>query len=323
MVAQPKRMVLIGIDGANMEAMKPLLERDLLPNFARLLQGGTFCENAYAPYPTLTGSNWASIATGAWPGTHGVTDMSYHVTGEPIDYWHSGFTSDAVEAETLWEALARVGKKSIVLKYTGSWPPRHPEITMIDGGGGRPFWGGSILALSHSQLFSSEEFPNGTQVQVGPATEWASLPESKLPPLQFLIEYRPESGRVPEFLQFEGEKPRLGDPVPFWGIIFAGQNAGYDTVALCTQKDWHAALAVLGTGQWSKPLQMDFQIEGESHRGDLSILLDSLDPETGAFALFFPQLYPTDAFTQPAQLGTELVDSLPYTFELRPSLALE
>ena len=120
MTTRPKRTLLIGLDGANYEAMKPLLAKNLLPNLSTLIQEGTLCENAYAPYPTLTGSNWASIATGAWPGTTGVTDMSYHVTGEPLDHWHSSFTSDAVEAETLWEALTRAGGKSIVLKYTGS-----------------------------------------------------------------------------------------------------------------------------------------------------------------------------------------------------------
>ena len=75
MAVHPKRAVLIGLDGANYEAMKPLLRENRLPNLARLLQGGTLFENAYAPYPTLTGSNWGTIATGAWPGTHGVTDM--------------------------------------------------------------------------------------------------------------------------------------------------------------------------------------------------------------------------------------------------------
>ena len=178
MASKAKRAVVIGLDGANFEAMKPLLEKDLLPNLSRLIREGVRCENAFAPYPTLTGSNWASIATGAWPGTHGVTDMSYHVTGEPVDYWHSGFTSDAVEAETLWEALARDGRKSIVLKYTGSWPPRHPGVVMVDGGGGRPFWGGSILELSHSQVFSSSEMPNGNLIRTCPARKWTFLPEA-------------------------------------------------------------------------------------------------------------------------------------------------
>jgi len=103
-----RQAVLIGLDGANYEAIKPLLAEGRLPNLARLLEEGTIFPNALPPFPTLTGSNWATIATGAWPGTHGVTDMSYHVTGEPAEHWHSGFTSDAVEAQTIhWPTTTR------------------------------------------------------------------------------------------------------------------------------------------------------------------------------------------------------------------------
>ena len=303
---RPHRAVLIGLDGANFEGIKPLLADGQLPNIARLLRQGTLCENAYAPYPTLTGSNWATIATGAWPGTHGVTDMSYHVTGEPLDYWHSGFTSNAVEAESLWEALARNGKKSIVLKYPGSWPPRHPDIVMVDGGGGRPFWGGSFLELSHGQLFSTEYRSEANVVQTTRANGWTSLPQSAKPPLECLIEYRPQSGRIPEFLQFDGQSLRVGECVRMWGLVTASGVGGYDTVALCRDKDPGSALAILERGKWQS-IDYTFVVGGNPRRGGARILLDDLDPETGALSLYFSQVYPTDGFTQPAAIGAELV----------------
>ena len=308
MTSRPRRAVLIGLDGANYEAVKPLLARGLLPNLARLLHEGTRCENAYAPYPTLTGSNWASIATGAWPGTHGVTDMSYHVTGEPVDHWHSGFTSDAIEAETLWESLAHCGKKSIVLKYTGSWPPRHRDIVMVDGGGGRPFWGGSILELSHSQLFTTQAMPNASTVQTQRATGWKSLPQSAVPPLEFRIRYRPETGRIPDFLQFDGEPVRAGKPVELWGIIFGSRNAAYDTLAICTDKDMDTVWTQLGLREWSQSLELTVETPGRVQRSGVRIILNRLNPNTGRFSLYFTQLYPTDGFTQPPELGAELVE---------------
>ena len=115
---KPKRALIIGLDGANYESMEPLLRQGLLPNLEGLFNRGTRCENAYPPFPTLTGSNWATIATGAWPGTHGVTHMAYHTIGEPLQYWHSGFTSDAIEAETLWETVTRFGGHAITLKMS-------------------------------------------------------------------------------------------------------------------------------------------------------------------------------------------------------------
>ena len=60
------RAVLIGLDGANYEAIRPLISEGRLPHLQQLISQGTLCKNALAPYPTLTGSNWATIATGAW-----------------------------------------------------------------------------------------------------------------------------------------------------------------------------------------------------------------------------------------------------------------
>ena len=315
MKSKPLKAVLIGLDGANYEAIKPLLKKGLLPNISKLLKTGVLCENAYATYPTLTGSNWASIATGAWPGTHGVTDMSYHVTGEPLDYWHSGFISDAVEAETLWEALAKVDKKSIVLKYPGSWPPRHKDITIIDGGGGRPFWGGSFLEISHSQLFSTESIPNGNVVKVAPAKGWKSLPPSNLEPLEVLIHYIPESGRIPEFLQFKGEPVRLGKPIDYWALIYADSTNGYDTLALCRGKDYSKRFTVLKEGDISDSLEVVFGIQGKKKRGSMLLALEFLHPKTGFFDLYFSQVYPTDEFTQPPELGAELVNKFGAYFD--------
>ncbi|MFH1554756.1 MAG: alkaline phosphatase family protein, partial [Pseudomonadota bacterium] len=196
------------------------------------------------------------------------------------------------------------------LKYPGSWPPRHPDVVMVDGGGGRPFWGGSFLELSHSQMFSTDALPNGHQVRTRPARGWVSMPNSSKPPLECRLEYRPESGRIPEFLQFEAEALRLGEPVELWALILASGNAGYDTAIICSDTDPARAWAALGPGEWSASLQHAFAVQGDLRRGTFRIILERLDPGTGDFALHFTQVYPIEGFTQPAGIGPELVDKL-------------
>ncbi len=306
----PKQVVLIGLDGANLEAIKPLISKGRLPNLKKLIQGGTLCVNALAPYPTLTGSNWASIATGAWPGTHGVTDMSYHVTGEPLNWWHNGFTSNAVEAETIWEAISRAHKKAVVLKYTGSWPPRNKNIVMIDGGGGRPFWGGSYLELSHSQIFSTKEFPNGNLVTLYKAEGWKNLPESRLLPLEAVVDFVPESGRVPEFLRFQAESLRQGKRVRFFVLVTASSGRGYDTVYLCTERDVSSALAVVKTGEWSPSFHVRFEIDGRMARGGMRFKVLELSAKGDVLTIYFSQVYPSDSFSQPPEVGAGLVKRL-------------
>ena len=302
------RIVIIGVDGANYKAIRPLLAQGRLPHLKRLIDEGTLCKNALAPYPTLTGSNWATIATGAWPGTHGATDMSYHVTGEPLDHWHNSFTSDAVEAETIWEAAVRQGKKAIVLKYPGSWPPRDKQIIMVDGGGGRPFWGGSFLEISHSQLFSTEKFPNSHSLNLHPASGWKNLPVNERSSLEAEFSLVGESGNVPSSLQFGKGQLYHTEPIKLHLLVSTSSGNGFDTVYLCRSKNIRDALCTLREGDWSKSMVWDFRKDGKTVRGGVRIKLQKLDPETGDVVLFFPQIYPVDSFTQPSDLGAKLVE---------------
>lgn len=301
-----KKMVMIGIDGANYGGMRQLLETGRLPNLRNLIRGGVLCENALSSYPTLTGSNWATIATGAWPGTHGVTDMSYHVTGEPIDYWHSGFTSEAIEAETIWEAAVRQGKKAIVLKYPGAGPVRDNRVIMVDGGSGRPFWGGSFLEISHSQLFSTLPLPNSQPLKLRPAKDWKNSPKSSRPPLAAEFNLVGESGNVPDELHFKGLKTRHTDPIKLHLLLVAG-NEGYNTLYLCLGKDVSAALCVLQNNQWSPTMIWDFRVGKKTLRGGVRIKAQQVDPSSGDVMLYFAQIYPVDTFTHPGDIGTQLV----------------
>jgi len=45
-----------------------------------------------------------------------------HEPGEPLDKWHTSFDRRMLKAETLWEAGARVGKKSIAHELAGHFP---------------------------------------------------------------------------------------------------------------------------------------------------------------------------------------------------------
>ncbi len=93
--------------------------------------------NCLPVYPTITPPNWASIATGAWPGTHGITDFWVPMTGVTPD--NSGtveaFSSQRWQAEPIWDALDRAGKTCIVINYPGAWPSRMKNGIMVGGAG--------------------------------------------------------------------------------------------------------------------------------------------------------------------------------------------
>ena len=95
--------------------------KDHLPNIHKLMQRGVFALNCLAPYPTITPPNWTSIATGAWPGTHGLTCFWMHHEGDELDHLSTAFDSAKNRAEYIWEAMERAGKTPIVFNWPSSW----------------------------------------------------------------------------------------------------------------------------------------------------------------------------------------------------------
>src|SRR5579871_1945743 len=78
-----RRAIVIGLDGASMELVRNLIEWGDVPNIARLYDRAA-TKAMLGVFPTLTPPGWTAIATGSWPGTHGVMDFNIHRPGQPI-----------------------------------------------------------------------------------------------------------------------------------------------------------------------------------------------------------------------------------------------
>lgn len=139
-----KRAMMIGLDGADPLVVKRLIKQGRLPNLKRVLEEGVYDKDMklIGAYPSVTPPNWASLATGNWPRTHGVTDFFNQTLGKDLGLCELNWDSRRVESEYIWEAFSREGKKSILLNYCGAWPPRVKDdknTIFIDGTGVVPF----------------------------------------------------------------------------------------------------------------------------------------------------------------------------------------
>lgn len=108
------RTILISFDGAQPEVIEKLLRSEKLPGhgvFAKLIREGTTAERMTSVLPTLTATNHISIATGAYPERTNIPMNSFHLTDAALTATTSGFFAP-IDAETLWEAAKRQGKKS-------------------------------------------------------------------------------------------------------------------------------------------------------------------------------------------------------------------
>jgi predicted AlkP superfamily pyrophosphatase or phosphodiesterase len=72
-----------------------------------------------AVLPTVTATNHITLATGAYPERTNIPANTFHLTDTPLTATTSGFGTE-IEAETLWEAAKRQGKKVITIAFAGA-----------------------------------------------------------------------------------------------------------------------------------------------------------------------------------------------------------
>lgn len=130
-----KKVLLLGLDGADPSLIQRYTAEGKLPNFQKALGLGVTTNDLgmQSVLPAITPPNWASIATGAYPATHGITCFWNHTLGNELDVLDYGFDSGLLKAETIWESYARAGKKSIIFNYPTSWPPQVKDSIYVDG----------------------------------------------------------------------------------------------------------------------------------------------------------------------------------------------
>jgi predicted AlkP superfamily phosphohydrolase/phosphomutase len=121
--------------------VKRLVAEGKLPNFQRLMEQGFFTE-ALPSYSGKTPQNWTTIATGAEPGSHSITDLYVQKAGEPLAAAEkggafNGFDSSLSKAEFIWNTAEKAGLSAIVFNYACAAPSTLEKGIWI-GGSGEP-----------------------------------------------------------------------------------------------------------------------------------------------------------------------------------------
>ena len=108
--AKASKMLVLGIDGFEPRLATKYLKEGKMPALAQFIQRGACREDLHllGAIPTITPPCWTTLATGAYPGTHGITC-----------YWRqSPYSLDAVvynmdsrncEAEQMWNVTTEAG----------------------------------------------------------------------------------------------------------------------------------------------------------------------------------------------------------------------
>ena len=123
------KLLVIGLDGATYDLIKPWAEQGLLPTMHKLLAEGTAGE-LRSTVPPMTGPAWTTFMTGKNPGQHGIYDWIYR---HKDSYDVSPTTAKQCLDATIWSLLSDAGRRVCVFNVPMTYPPKPVNGLMISG----------------------------------------------------------------------------------------------------------------------------------------------------------------------------------------------
>jgi predicted AlkP superfamily phosphohydrolase/phosphomutase len=123
------KVLVIGLDGATLDLVKPWAESGFLPNIHQLMKKGHYGK-LRSVLPVLSSAAWASFMTGVNPGKHGLIDF---VKRRENLYKFDVVNRTHIKRQSLWKVLSDQGKKSIVINVPMTYPPEEINGIIITG----------------------------------------------------------------------------------------------------------------------------------------------------------------------------------------------
>lgn len=124
-----RRLLIIGLDGATFDLIRPWAEDGKLPNLKGLLDKGSYGSLA-STIPPMTFPSWNTFMTGMNPGKHGIYDFTERKRGtfeiQLINSLHR-------RCKTIWKVLSDAGKRVGVVGLPVCYPPEPINGVMISG----------------------------------------------------------------------------------------------------------------------------------------------------------------------------------------------
>jgi predicted AlkP superfamily phosphohydrolase/phosphomutase len=110
-----RRLLIVGIDGADWSLIEPLMAEGKLPNLSKLVESGVSCNLKSLEPRQKSPAVWTSIATGKLPEKHGIGDYLDPATKNLM-------TSNQRKVRTVWDILGENGRTVGVIGWLVSWP---------------------------------------------------------------------------------------------------------------------------------------------------------------------------------------------------------
>lgn len=125
----PNKVLVLGLDGATFELIKPWAAAGYLPTLKKLMEQGAH-GSLRSTTPPMTGPAWTSFATGVNPGKHRLYDW---IARDEGSYTFSPVTALDMEAPTLYTLLSEAGRRVCALNVPMTYPPTPVNGVLVSG----------------------------------------------------------------------------------------------------------------------------------------------------------------------------------------------
>ena len=119
------KIIVLGIDGFDPSLAKKFMDQGKMPALKQYMKKGSAREDLVllGGVPTVTPPMWTTLATGAYPSTHGITAF-FNQHPERLETVIYALDSRLCKAEQIWNVTAENGYRTLVWHWPGSsWPP--------------------------------------------------------------------------------------------------------------------------------------------------------------------------------------------------------
>ena len=282
------RAVFFAADGLRQDLVARHVANGLLPAMGSLLRNGSQASGSglLTQAPPNTGAGWYTLATGAWPGTHGSTNNTFHVNGQPFANRTAAFDPGVLQAESIAQSAVRGGLKVAQVEWAGGRNANIPGPTVdfrtflsgrgvatnyVDPLDDAAFVRSFGLQFDHPAGFAGQA-PFGQAAPVA-ATGWLRVPASYSAAMEMRL-------RV-----LDGSDDKYG----LFAYIYDSTNdsaVNYDRVLLAPIKDGSAAVGDLRAGGWA---DVKVRIVGGSLGGrtaGMLVKVETLAPDLSKVRLY-------------------------------------
>jgi predicted AlkP superfamily phosphohydrolase/phosphomutase len=300
MKKQAKKLLMFGLDAALPDLIARFTEEGSMPNTKGLMDRGLF-SRVITTFPPLTAAAWGAITTGAGPGTAAIPSLMVHEPGEPLDKWYTSFDRRMLKAETLWEAGARAGCRTVLVNWPVTYPLKIDNGIQLSASLNPPFryfymplWDIASSAIFSTRKERCNQVPGrAVQVSLEAASGWSNVPDHKGMPLEIIIDVPPTYAKGPSYHV----------------LILDYGGGGYDRVIISPSKDLNQAVADIREGERCPWITEDFiDSHGEKRRGRFYFYLVRLGGRED-FRLYQSAINTAETITIPGELTEELVEA--------------